>query len=139
MIPATHHSKSGVVTDAERDRATRLLRERYANGAPTISGLDVRLDAVLAATSEAELHAVLRDDELDQLPTRMLGADIGASDLEPLGRQLAPSEEIYWIGHPETRVSARCGLDPDGHRVGVDHCSITERLTFAVDDLGVAV
>src|SRR5712691_9166609 len=98
------HNRGSVVTDAQRDRATRVLRERYANGVLTLSEFDARLDAVLSARSDAELHAVLHDSDLDELPTRMLDTDIGASDLERLERFLASSEEVYWTGHPDTSL-----------------------------------
>jgi hypothetical protein len=62
-----------------------VLRERYANGVLTLSEFDAQLEAVLSARSDAELDAVLRDSDLDELPTRILDTDIGASDLERLG------------------------------------------------------
>jgi hypothetical protein len=81
-----------------------VLRERYANGALTLSEFDAQLDAVLSARSDADLHALLRDSDLGELPTQMLGTDIGASDLERLERFLASGEQIYWTGHPDTSL-----------------------------------
>jgi DUF1707 SHOCT-like domain len=92
-----------VLTDAERDRAARLLRERYANGALTLAELDAQLAAVLAAASEDEVHALLHDQRLAELPVAMLGADVAGSDVESLGGYLALGERPLWIGHPHPR------------------------------------
>jgi hypothetical protein len=79
------------------------LRERYANGALTIAQFEAQLDAVVSATSADELHALLKDESVDVLPARMVGADVGESDLASLERHLAPGEQIYWAGRPYPR------------------------------------
>jgi hypothetical protein len=91
------------VTDAERDRAARLLRERYANGALTVAQLEGQLEAVVSANTAEELHVVLRDESVGELHARMVGADVGESDLASLDRHLAPGEQTYWLGHPYPR------------------------------------
>jgi hypothetical protein len=92
-----------VLTDAERDRAGRLLRERYANGALTFAEFEAQLEAVVSASTADELHVLLHDLSVGELPARMVGADVGESDLASLERQLAPGEQTYWLGHPHPR------------------------------------
>lgn len=92
-----------VLTDAERDRAARLLRERYANGALTFAEFEAQLEAVVSANTADELHAVLHDVNVGELPTRIVGADVGESDLASIEGRLAPGERTYWLGHPYPR------------------------------------
>jgi hypothetical protein len=49
------------VSDADRDRAARDIREHFAAGRLTDAQVDERVEAVYAATTQAELQAVLRD------------------------------------------------------------------------------
>lgn len=93
-----------MLTDAERDRAARLLRERYANGALRFAELEAQLEAVVSASSADELHALLQDEGVAQLPARMVGTDVGESDLARLEAHLAPGEQTYWVGRPYPRA-----------------------------------
>ncbi len=92
-----------VLTDSERSRAARSLRERYANGALALPDLEAQLERVLSASTQEELDSLLHDDRSPQLPARMLGADIAESDLVHLETHLVPGERTYWIGHPDER------------------------------------
>ena len=49
------------VGDAERDEASRALRDHWALGRLTIEELDRRLDSVYAAATRSELRAVTSD------------------------------------------------------------------------------
>jgi hypothetical protein len=54
------------VSDADRDRLAREIREHYAAGRLTSDELDERIDAVYKARTESELRALRAD--LPQLP-----------------------------------------------------------------------
>jgi hypothetical protein len=92
-----------VLTDSERDRATRVLRERYANGALTFADLDAQLGAVFSAENQDELQRVLHEQD-EVLPARVVGSDVGESDIAQLEEKLAAGERVYWIGHPHPRA-----------------------------------
>lgn len=93
-----------MLTDAERDRAARLLRERYANGALTLADFEAQLDAVASASSADELHALLRDRRVGELSAGLVGAGVDASDLARIEQYLVPGEQPYWVGHPYPRA-----------------------------------
>ena len=70
----------------------------------TLAEFEAQLDAVASATSAGELHALLQDERVEELPARMVGADVGQSDLARLEQHLAPGEQTYWVGHPYARA-----------------------------------
>ena len=63
-----HTDNGAVLTDAERDRAARLFRERYANGALTFAEFEAQLEALVSANTADELHALLHDQSVGRTP-----------------------------------------------------------------------
>jgi hypothetical protein len=87
------------VSDLERERAIRALRERYGRGELSLEQFSARLDDAFAARSPTELaHAAGEEAEL--IPARP-ESSLGA--YESLRRQLATGERVVWIGQPDPR------------------------------------
>jgi hypothetical protein len=86
--------------DAERERAIRHLRERYARGALTNEELDERLGKLFAAKSRAELAELIPDqaDWADTPPPEIVAS---GSDLDTVERHLSSGERIEWVGRPD--------------------------------------
>jgi uncharacterized membrane protein len=89
------------MTDAERERAIRNLRERYARGALTNEEFDEKLDKLFAAKSRAELAELVPDhaDWADAPPPEIVAT---GSDLDTVERHLSSGERIEWVGRPDT-------------------------------------
>jgi len=88
------------MTDAERERAIRSLRERYARGALTNEEFDEKLDKLFAAKSRAELAELVPDhaDWADAPPPEIVAS---GSDLDTVQRHLSSAERIEWVGRPD--------------------------------------
>jgi hypothetical protein len=82
------------VTDSERDRVVRELRESYAAGALTYEQLNRRVDAALKASSSEELARLAPSDF-------SLGLTASPPDARRVERQLAPGERVEWMGKPD--------------------------------------
>jgi uncharacterized membrane protein len=90
-----------VLTEAERERTIRALRESYARGDLTNEEFDDKLNALFAAQTSAELR--------DLQPVSNGGwADAPApvstpnpADLDTVERHLSPGEQIEWVGKPD--------------------------------------
>ena len=89
------------VTEAERERVLRELRERYAGDELTPEEFDARVTAALAAESRSELTAVVprRDGAAAGAATPTESASPRARGL--LEQHLAPDEWIEWAGAPD--------------------------------------
>jgi uncharacterized membrane protein len=89
-----------LMTDAERERAIRSLRESYARGALTNEDLDEKLDALFAARSRAELAELMPDhgDWADTPPPEIAAS---GSDLDTVEQHLSSAERIEWVGRPD--------------------------------------
>ena len=85
------------MTDSERERAIRILRERYARGELTSEALDERLGKLFAAKSRAELAELVPDDA--DSPAAEIVAS--GSDIATVDRHLSPAERIEWVGRPD--------------------------------------
>ena len=88
------------MTDAERERAIRSLRERYARGELTTEALDERLGKLFAAKSRAEL-AELVPDHADSADSPSPEIVASGSDIATVERHLSPAERIEWVGRPD--------------------------------------
>ena len=75
------------VTEAERERAIRALRERYARGELSGDELDEKLDALLAVQTTADAGSS--------------AITVRAADVTALERHLSPDERIEWVGKPD--------------------------------------
>jgi hypothetical protein len=96
---------SMTITDAERDRAVRALREQYANGALTFEEFDEQLHDVLAARSRDQLRDLMPLGELLlDPPSLALDSSVSSSDLDRIDRHLSTGERAYWVGRPDARV-----------------------------------
>ena len=95
------NADESLMTDAERERAIRHLREVYARGGLTTEEFDSKLDGLFAATSRAELAALMPDDDADWADALPLDVVASESDLDTVERHLLPSEHIEWIGRPD--------------------------------------
>jgi hypothetical protein len=94
-----------MISDAERERAVRTLRELYVSGALTLDELNERLEGVFAARSSAELRDRMPSEELLRDPlTVAVATGVSPSDLDIIDRHLSPGEKVYWVGHPDPRV-----------------------------------
>jgi uncharacterized membrane protein len=88
------------MTDAERERAIRSLRERYARGMLTNDQLDERLDKLFAAKSSDELAELVPDQAgWAESPSPEIVAS--GSDLDTVERHLSSAEQIEWLGRPD--------------------------------------
>jgi DUF1707 SHOCT-like domain len=85
------------VTDAERERVLRELRDRYAADALTHEEFDSRVSAALEAQSRADLMALVPEDEI----TASGVTAVSAAQRQILERQLQPDEWVAWTGRPD--------------------------------------
>jgi hypothetical protein len=88
------------VTDAERDRIVRELREHYAADALTPEEFDTRVSEALRAVSRNELTALVEPDERSEIAFPILPRAIHPADRERVESRLSPDEWIEWAGHP---------------------------------------
>jgi uncharacterized membrane protein len=88
------------MTEAERERAIRTLRENYVRGALTNEEFDERLDALFAARSRAELTELMPDDA-ERVDDRLPAIIASRSDLDMVERHLSSGEHIAWVGRPD--------------------------------------
>ena len=95
------NADESLMTDAERERAIRRLREIYARGGLTNEEFDAKLDGLFAATSCAELADLMPDHDADWADVLPLDVVASESDLDTVERHLLPSEHIEWIGRPD--------------------------------------
>jgi len=95
------NADESLMTDAERERAIRRLREIYARGGLTNEEFDAKLDGLFAATSRAELADLMPDDDADWEDTLLPDVVASEGDLDTVERHLLPSEHIEWIGRPD--------------------------------------
>jgi uncharacterized membrane protein len=77
------------MTEAERERAIRGVRENYARGGLTNDELDEQLDVLFAART---------GDELSELVPEI---NATGSDLDAVERHLSSGERIEWVGRPD--------------------------------------
>jgi hypothetical protein len=87
------------VTEADRERVLRELRERYAADALTPEELDERVAAALAARSRRELADLVADGAAPATPRVARSAD--PTGRQVLEAQLAPGEWAEWVGGPD--------------------------------------
>jgi uncharacterized membrane protein len=85
------------MTEAERERAIRTLRERYARGSLTHDEFDDALGRVMAADSSEELDELLpaRNGFDDPAPPST------ATDMDAVERHLSAGERVEWVGRPD--------------------------------------
>jgi hypothetical protein len=85
------------MTEAERDRAIRALRETYARGGLTHEEFDERLDAVFTARSPADLGELVAG-HTGWIEAPPPGVTARAGDLDTVERHLSSGERIEWVG-----------------------------------------
>jgi hypothetical protein len=86
------------VGDAERETIAGQLREHYADGRLTLDELNERLDQTFAATTRADLNAVMRDLPVTPRPVMPAGPSYSRSSgsSRPFA-MLAPVFAMFWL------------------------------------------
>jgi uncharacterized membrane protein len=86
------------MTEVERERAIRALRENYARGALTNEEFDAQLDALFAAQTPGKLSELGPDHRADALAPEITAS---RADLDAVASHLSAGERIEWVGRPD--------------------------------------
>lgn len=87
------------VTEADRERVLRELRERFAADALSSEEFDRRVTEAFAAKSRTELEALVPEEQGAAVPVPAQSASSSAR--HALEARLAPGEWIEWAGAPD--------------------------------------
>lgn len=90
------------VSDAERERAIRALREGYARGDLTNEEFEERLNALFSVRTSDELRELLSAANGEWAHTTPVPwSSSSPADVETVERHLSSGEQIEWLGKPD--------------------------------------
>jgi uncharacterized membrane protein len=89
------------VTEVERERTIRALRESYARGDLTNEEFDDQLNALFSARTSADLRELqpVSNGGWADAPAPL--SSTNPVDFENVERHLSPGEQIEWVGKPD--------------------------------------
>ena len=89
------------MTEAERERAIHVLRERYACGDLSGEQFEEELSSLFALETSAELREFLPADHREQVLGHPPSITASATDIDTVERHLSSGEHVEWIGKPD--------------------------------------
>jgi uncharacterized membrane protein len=89
------------VTEAERERAIRVLRESYARGGLSNAEFEEKLNALFAVQTSAELHELVRAPPGGWAEAPSSAITASPTDLDAVERHLSSGEHLEWVGRPD--------------------------------------